>query len=191
MHADRTEAVTQALADWNRGDRDAVNRLMPLVYPELRSLAERQMRRERPDHTLQPTAVVHELFLLLLKQRQVSAETRAQFLAFAGHLMRRILVDHARARHADKRGGASPGLEVDSSVLGLSYATDVVQVLEVDTALQRLATLDPDQARIVELRFFAGLSIEEIAELMDCSSRTVKREWRLAKAWLFRELCPS
>lgn len=184
----RTAGVTQALSDWNRGDKHALNRLVALIYPDLRSVAERQLRRERTGHTLQPTALIHEVFLQLLDQRHATAQDRAQFLALAAHLMRRILVDYARARHAAKRGGRTPKLALDSTALEIGHEPPVVEVLAVDRALERLARQDADQARIVELRFFGGLSVEETARVLECSPRTVKREWRLARAWLFREL---
>lgn len=186
--SNRSEAVTQVLAEWRRGDEAALDRLAPLIYPELRRIAGRQLRRERPDHTLQPTALVHEVFLQLVDQRHATWENRAQFFAVAAHLMRRILVDHARSRHALKRGGAITKVALDVRAVDVSADPIAAEVLAVDQALERLAQQDPDQARIVELRFFAGLSVEETAHVMQRSARTVKREWRLAKAWLFREL---
>jgi RNA polymerase sigma factor (TIGR02999 family) len=184
----RSEAVTQVLAEWSRGEEAALDRLAPLIYPELRRIAGRQLRRERSDHTLQPTALVHEVFLQLVDQRHATWENRAQFFAVAAQLMRRILVDHARSRHALKRGGAITKVALDVRAVDVSADPIAAEVLAVDQALERLAEQDPDQARIVELRFFGGLSVEETAKVMQRSARTVKREWRLAKAWLFREL---
>jgi RNA polymerase sigma factor (TIGR02999 family) len=178
--------ITRLLGDWSRGDSDALEKLLPIVYAELQRVARRELRRERIDHTLQPTALINELYLRLVKQRSASWENRAQFFAVAAQLMRRILVDHARAQAAAKRGGSSPRVS-------LSEARDVgvepaLEVLAVDRALTRLATLDADQSRIVELRYFAGLTVEETAHVLGTSPRTVKREWRLAKAWLHGHL---
>ena len=186
----RSQAVTRVLAEWSRGDGAALDRLVPLIYPELRRIAGRQLRRERPDHTLQPTALVHEVFLQLVDQRHATWENRAQFFAVAAQLMRRILVDHARSRHALKRGGPITKVALDVRAIDVSGDPVAAEVLAVDQALERLAEQDPDQARIVELRFFGGLTVEETAKVMERSARTVKREWRLAKAWLFRELQP-
>ena len=185
-------SVTALLVEWRQGCDDARDRLVPLVYDQLRRLAARQLRREAPNHTLQPTALIGELYLLLVQQRAATWENRAHFFAMAAQLMRRILVDHARARRAGKRGGAVPpiALEVADEPADARGADRFLQVLAVDEALARLAALDEEQARIVELRFFAGLSVEETALVLDRSPRTVKREWRLARAWLQRELQP-
>jgi RNA polymerase sigma-70 factor, ECF subfamily len=175
------------LLDWSSGDSQAADRLMPIVYAELRRIARRQLRRERDDHTLSPTALVNELYLRMVDQRRTTWQNRLQFFGVAASLMRRILVDYARARNAEKRGGGA-------TIVSLTDAGDergedlVADILGVDEALGRLAQHDPDQVRIIELRFFAGLSVEETAELLECSPRTVKREWRLARAWLYREL---
>jgi RNA polymerase sigma factor (TIGR02999 family) len=187
---DASGDVTRLLVQWREGREGALERLLPLVYDQLRRLAARQMRRERPDHTLQPTALINELFLLLVRQRAASAENRAHFFALTAQLMRRILVDHARSRDADKRGGRATmvALDKDAELAVSSGAGRALEVLAIDQALARLAVLDADQARIVELRFFAGLTVEEAALVLDRSPRTVKREWRLAKAWLTREL---
>jgi RNA polymerase sigma factor (TIGR02999 family) len=183
-------SVTHLLVEWRQGDAGARDRLLPLVYDQLRRLAGRQLRRERPDHSLQPTALINELYLLLVQQRATTWDNRAHFFALAAQLMRRILVDHARARHADKRGGALPTIALDDAdePADGDGADRVIQVLAIDEALARLAALDADQARIVELRFFAGLTVEETALVLNRSPRTVKREWRLARAWLRREL---
>lgn len=181
--------ITQLLDDWSGGDRAALERLLPIVYGELRRLAKRELRRERAGHTLQPTALVHELYVRLVDQRRASWENRAQFFAVAAQLMRRILVDHARARVAAKRGGSSPRVSLDEAGDAIDEAiAPAFEVLAVDRALTRLATLDPEQARIVELRFFSGLSVEETAHVLGRSPRTIKREWRLAKAWLYQHL---
>ncbi len=178
--------LTQLLRDWNAGDREALDRLIPLVYDELRRLARRELRRERVDHTVQPTALVNELYLRLLQQRDATWQNRAQFFAVAAQLMRRVLVDHARARVAAKRGGGAPRVSLDA---GLELPADGgVDLLALDRELTRLAELDPDQARIVELRFFSGLTIDETAAAIGRSPRTVKREWRLARAWLYGRL---
>lgn len=178
--------VTALLLRWQHGDAAAFDQLLPLVYAELRSMAARQLRRERSGHTLQPTAVVHEAYMRLVDQRRVSWQNRAQFFGVAARLMRRVLVDHARARQAVKRGGLEtrvPLQDFDASV-----EPPAVDLVDLDDALTRLAGLDAEQARVVELRFFGGLTVEETAEVVGSSPATVKRDWRSAKAWLFREL---
>ena len=179
--------VTRLLIAWNEGDRAAVERLMPLVYAELRRIAERQFRRERAGHTLQPTAVVHEAYFRLVDQTRVTWKNRGHFFAIAAQAMRRILIDHARAREADKRGGREDRVTLDVGIASPEPADDV-DLLALDEALERLKALDEPQARIVELRFFGGLSIEETAEAMETSASSIKREFRSARAWLFREL---
>jgi len=179
--------VTGLLVAWNAGDPAAVERLMPLVYAELRRIAEHQFRRERAGHTLQPTAVVHEAYFRLVDQTRVTWKNRGHFFAIAAQAMRRILIDHARARAAEKRGGREPAVTLDVGIASPEPADDV-DLLALDEALGRLKTFDDAQARIVELRFFGGLSIEETAEAMDTSPSSVKREFRSARAWLFREL---
>ena len=178
--------ITRLLIDWSRGDTDALEKLLPIVYTELQRIARRAVGRERIDNTLQPTALVNELYLKLIQQRAASWENRAHFFAVAAQLMRRILVDHARERAAAKRGGSAPRLSLsDVGEVGVEPA---LELLAVDHALTRLAKLDADQARIVELRYFSGLTVEETAHVLDISPRTVKREWRLAKAWLYKQL---
>ena len=179
--------VTRLLVAWNAGDRDAVEKLMPLVYAELRRIAERQFRRERAGHTLQPTAVVHEAYFRLVDQTRVTWKNRGHFFAIAAQAMRRILIDHARAREADKRGGREDRVTLDVGIASPEPADDV-DLLALDEALVRLKPLDAPQAKIVELRFFGGLSIDETAEAMETSPSSVKREFRSARAWLFREL---
>jgi RNA polymerase sigma factor (TIGR02999 family) len=183
----KPEGITQLLVDWSNGDQKALDKLMPLVYRELRRLASNYLRRERPGHTLQPTALVNEAYLKLIDQKSARWQNRAQFFGVAAQLMRRILVDHARAHQADKRGGS------DQQRLSITSAERLVQQPEVDLlalheALEELATLDPQQERIVELRFFGGLSIEETAEVLGVGHATIERDWKMARAWLRRKL---
>ena len=181
--------ITELLIAWERGDDEALRRVAPLVYDDLRTIAEVQLRNERRDHTLQPTALVHEAYLRLSEQRRRQWKERRQFFAVASRVMRQVLVDHARARQASKRGGEATRIEVTS--LGeIPAPPEVFDVLPLDEALIRLSTLQPRLARVVELRFFGGLEVEETAALLDCSPRTVKRDWALARAWLVRELSP-
>ena len=178
--------ITQLLIDLGKGDRDAEARLIPLVYDELRRLANRYMRGERPDHTLQPTALVHEAYLRLIEQERVAWRNRAHFFGVAAKLMRRILVDHARARLTAKRGAAQPAVQLED---GLVFAEERSgEFVALDEALQRLAQFDPRLERIVELRFFGGLPVEETAEVLGISTRTVKRDWNAAKMWLHGEM---
>lgn len=179
--------VTGLLHLWSKGDPSALERLTPLIYAECRRIAARQLRREHREHTLDPTELVHELYLRLVDQRRASWENRAQFFGVAAQLMRRILVDYARARHAAKRGGSGIFVSLGAAA-DVSGDPQVADVLAVDDALERLAAQDPEQVRIIELRFFAGLTVEETAQVVGRSPRTVKREWALAKAWLYREL---
>ncbi|MGO9204079.1 MAG: sigma-70 family RNA polymerase sigma factor [Limisphaerales bacterium] len=179
--------VTLLLAEMRSGRKDALSRLAPLVYNELRRLAGRYMRDERTGHTLQPTALVHEAYLRLAGQDRANWRNRGQFMGIAGQLMRRILVDHARKRHAAKRGGTLVTLEEGIGNQRCSGA-QAEEILAVDEALARLDSLDPQQARVVELRYFGGLSGEETAEAMGMSQRTVEREWATAKAWLRGQL---
>jgi RNA polymerase sigma factor (TIGR02999 family) len=179
-------SVTALLERARRGDRDALSSLLPLVYDELRRLAHRQMRRERPGQTLSSTALVHEAWLRLSASNQLAPQNRAHFLAIAANAMRQILVERARARHAAKRGGHRQKVTLDET--SLSSNTPDVIVLAVNTALEKLAALDPDQARLVELRYFGGLSVEETAEAMGISPATVKRRWTSARAFLAAEL---
>ena len=179
--------ITELLVAWERGDDEALRRLAPVVYDELRAMAAARMQGERRDHTLQPTALVHEAFLRLSEQRRRQWKERRQFFAVASRLMRQVLVDHARARRAAKRGGDSTHVEV-TSFDALPAPPEVFDVLPLDEALTRLAALQPRLAKVVELRFFGGLEVEETAALLACSPRTVKRDWVLARAWLVREL---
>ena len=182
--------VTGLLLQWSRGDRSALDRLLPVIYAECRRIAGLQLAREHRDHTLDPTALVHELYLRLVDQRRATWENRAQFFGVAAQLMRRILVDYARARHADKRGGSATFVSLGAAE-DTSDESHVADVLAIDEALERLAAVDDEQVRIIELRFFAGLTVEETAHVVGRSARTVKREWRLARAWLYRELHPE
>jgi RNA polymerase sigma factor (TIGR02999 family) len=177
--------VSELLVRWKTGDQDALAALVPLVYNELREIARYHLQRERPGHTLQSAALVHEAYLRLVDQRPFDSKDRGHFLAVASRLMRQILVDYARSHRAAKRG-ADLRVELDASLIVPQMRnTDVVAL---DDALTGLTRLDEDQGRIVELRFFGGLSIEEIADVMDISASTVKREWNVAKAWLTREM---
>ena len=177
--------VTQLLAAWSQGNEAARNELMPVVYKELRRLAHRYLRRERPGHTLDATALVHEAYFQLVDQRNVQWHSRAHFFGIAAQLMRRILVEYARTRSAAKRGGGEPKLSHENAGWSAERNIDLVAL---DEALTRLAAIDPQQSRLVELRFFGELTVEETAEILGVSARTVKREWRTAKAWLRREL---
>ncbi len=173
--------LTRLLQAWSQGDDQALEALLPHVYSELRQLAAGALWAERSDHTLQPTALVHEAFLRLIDQRHVAWESRSHFFGIASRIIRRVLVDHARARGRAKRGR---GLQVQLVEVGSPGRTEIVDLLAVDEALGRLADLDARQARIVELRFFAGLTIAETAEVIGRSPATVKREWTMARAWL-------
>lgn len=178
--------VTGLLSEWGRGNADALNELLPLVYAELRRIATRQLRGERVGHTLQPTALVHEAYLRLIDQHHVDWHDRAHFFGAAAQVMRRILVDHARRHRAGKRGGGIQSVALDQ--VREPRAPDGIPVLALDHALDRLADLDADLARVVELRAFGGLTIEEAACVLKVSPTTAKREWRTARAWLAREL---
>lgn len=179
--------VTQMLADWRKGDRSALDKLMPMVYQELRRLASSYLRRERPDHTLQPTALVHEAYFRLVDQRNVSWQNRAHFFGIAAQMMRRILVDHARSHLYAKRGGGAQKLALDEAIAVPGQEPEV-DMAALDEALNKLETIDPRQSRIVELRYFGGLSIEATAEVLKISPATVKREWNIARTWLHREI---
>lgn len=194
-------AVTQLLHSWSQGDEAALSRLVPLVYDELRRLAHRHLRQERAGHTLEGTGLVHEAFIRLAQQGPVRWESRAHFFGWASTLMRHVLVDHARARQAKKRGGGAPVQSLDALQEGSdtgappappaalqSDPDELLDFIALDHALKRLEALDAQQSRVVELRFFGGLSVEETAETLQISPATVKREWATARAWLLREL---
>jgi RNA polymerase sigma factor (TIGR02999 family) len=181
-----THRVTQLLMDWNSGNQAVHDELIRLVYEDLRRLARRHMRREGPGHTLQTTGLVNEAYLRLVDQKNVSWQNRGHFFGIAAQLMRRILVDHARMRHRAKRGGGALQVSLnEAEVVSHESPTDL---LALDEALTRLAEVDPRKSRIVELRYFGGLSIKETAEVLRVSPGTVMRDWTLAKAWLYREL---
>ena len=186
MEGQKAADITGLLAEWARGSHDALERLVPLVYRELRAIAARQLGRERGDHTLQPTALVHEAYLKLVDQRPSGWKNRGHFFAVAAQAMRRILVDHARAHRAAKRGRDIQKVAIETAE-GM-VATPTADVLALDEALTRLSAVDPRQGQVVELRCFGGLTIEETADAVGLSPTTVKEEWRLAKAWLHREL---
>jgi RNA polymerase sigma factor (TIGR02999 family) len=181
-----TRSVTALLTDWSRGDTSALDQLLPLVYAELRRIAARHLRGERINHTLQPTALVNEVYLRLVDQRQVEWQDRAHFLGVAAQTMRRILVDHARHRDAGKRGAGVPNVSIDDA--REIAAAGELPLLALEHALARLETLDPALARMFELRAFGGLTIEEAAHVLEVSPSTAKRSWRTAKAFLNREL---
>jgi RNA polymerase sigma factor (TIGR02999 family) len=184
MHPSR--GVTELLVAAGHGDRGALDEMLPLVYAELRQVAERYLRRERSDHTLQPTALVHEAYLRLVNQREVNWRNRAQFIGVAAEMMRRILVNHAEARAAGKRGGGAERITLDNALL--QFEDRNLDVIAVDAALKQLATKDPRSARIIELRFFGGLKNDEIAEVLGISDRTIDREYSFGRAWLQRAL---
>jgi RNA polymerase sigma factor (TIGR02999 family) len=181
-----TRNVTRLLVNWGKGDQSALDELTPLVYDELRRLAGYYLKSERPDHTLQSTELVHEAYLRLVDQQSVQWQNRAHFLGIAAQMIRRILVDHARRRQAAKRGADPVKLELDEAVAAAGPRD--FDLVALDEALENLARLDEQQSRVVELRFFAGLSIEETAEALRISPATVKRDWTTAKAWLYRDL---
>ncbi|MBA2526309.1 MAG: sigma-70 family RNA polymerase sigma factor [Pyrinomonadaceae bacterium] len=178
--------VTDLLIDWSKGDQEALNKLMPLVYDELHRLASRYLRHERPGHTLQTTALVHEAYLKLVDQKKTDWQNRVQFFAAAAQVMRHILVDYARSHRALKRGGDYCRLSLDEAVM--SSEEKDPDLLSLNEALNGLAAIDPQQSRVVELRVFGGLTVEDTAEALGISPRTVKREWSMAKAWLHRQI---
>jgi RNA polymerase sigma factor (TIGR02999 family) len=181
--------ITECLARWRAGDRHALERLVPLVYDELRHVARRQLRRESPDHTLSATALVHEVYLRLLRQRQLAASDRDGFLAIAAQTMRRILVDHARARARVKRGGKDRPIALDDRHdVALLTDAEAEEVLAIDLALERLAQVDERALRVVECRIFAGLTLEETAQALGISGKSVQRTWTTALAWLRKEV---
>ena len=178
--------VTRLLRDWSGGDAGAAERLMPLVYEELRRLARSYLRRERSDHTLQPTALVNEAYLKLVDQSRVSWQDRHHFFGIAAQMMRRVLIDHARAHAAEKRGG--PQGKVSLEEANVPTGERAMELVELDDALQRLAEVFPRKGKVVELRFFGGFSVEETADILGVSDKTVMREWESAKLWLYRQM---
>jgi len=182
----RSQNVTQLLIGWSKGDKEALDALLPLVYEELRQQASRYLRRERVGHTLQTTALIHEAYLKLVDQKNVHWQNRAHFFGIAAQLMRRILVDHARSKKRAKRGGSD--IRVSFNEANALAPVQDLDIVALDEALARLAEVDEQQSRIVELRFFSGLTVEETAEVLSISPATVKRDWSMAKAWLHREI---
>ncbi len=186
METGSSTRISRLLADWSQGNEQAREALIPVVYDELRRIARRHLFRERPDHTLQSAALVNEAYLRLVRQDAPQWQDRAHFLAVAAQLMRHILVDHARARLTGKRGGGAPRLSLDAELIPAQKQE--IDLVALDDALAKLATLDAQQSRLIELRFFGGLSIEETAVVLGVSPATVKREWATARAWLQREM---
>ena len=181
--------MTALLSAWSDGDKAALEQLMPMIYQELRRLAARHVGRERVGHTLQATALVNEAYLRLIDQKRVRWQNKAHFMGIAAQMMRRILVDYARTRHYVKRGGGAPKVSLDEAATLSLERTE--ELIALNDALTRLSELDPRKSRVVELKFFGGLSVEETAEVLQISTNTVLRDWRTAKAWLHRELRPD
>ncbi|HEX8249707.1 MAG TPA: sigma-70 family RNA polymerase sigma factor [Pyrinomonadaceae bacterium] len=179
--------ITQLLKKWSEGNQEVLDKLMPLVYEELRRQASRYLRRERSNHTLQTTALIHEAYLKLIDQNQVEWQNRTHFFAIAAQAMRRILVDYARERNREKRGGAAENLPIEEAAFVVSEEKNV-DLVALDEALNRLAEFDERQARVVELRYFSGLSIDETADILGVSNVTVRRDWNMAKAWLHQQI---
>ena len=181
-----TADVTKLLLAWNKGDRGALDLLMPIVYDELRRLARRYMRSESPGHTLQATALVNDAYIRLVDQTRVNWQNRAQFFGVAAQIIRRVLVDHARARHRLKRGGDALRVELNEG--NIATKRGGMDIIALDDVLNRLANMDPQKCQIIELRFFGGLSIEETARALNISPATIKREWAFARSWLYKEM---
>lgn len=189
MSASTVQNTTRLLADLSAGKRSAADELLPLVYDELRAIAAGYFRRERDDHTLQPTALVHEAYLRLVQQEKSDWKNRAHFFAVAARAMRNVLVNHALARKAEKRGGGRATIQIDTDTAPTHIRE--VDPLDLDDAVKRLHDLDQRKARVVELRFFGGLSADEVSHVLEVSLSTVEADWRLAKAWLSKELAPA
>ena len=186
--SDSGERITQLLQSWQQGDAQSGEEVVPLVYAELRRIARMRLSAERSSHTLQPTALVHEAWLKLMQQHGATWQNRSQFFAIAAQAMRRILVDHARRRHSHKRNGGDNLLTLDTVEDSIASPLPDEEMLALDAALDQLTTIDARQSRVVELRFFGGLSVEETAGVLDLSATTVKRDWTTARAWLYREI---
>jgi RNA polymerase sigma factor (TIGR02999 family) len=186
MGAPSTNEVTERLIAWSAGDRAAFDHLLPIVYQELRRMAGAYLRQENPGHTLQPTALVHETWLRLIDQTRVNWQNRAQFFGVAAQMMRRILVDHAKAKHREKRGGDAVKLSLDD-VVNLSQER-VTDLLALNDALDDLSRIDGRKSRVIELRYFGGFSVEETAQILEVSPETVIRDWKMAKAWLYQQI---
>ena len=185
--AQNTQNITRMLKDWSDGSSEALDELLPFVYDELHRQAARYLRRERSDHTLQTTALIHEAYMKLIDQREVRWQNRAHFFAVAAQAMRRILVDYARTRKREKRGGDDVKLQLDEAI-EIPAKEKNIDLVALDEALNRLATYDERQARVVELRYFSGMTEEETAEVLGTSPATVRRDWNMAKAWLHHQL---
>jgi RNA polymerase sigma factor (TIGR02999 family) len=186
MGAPSTNEVTERLIAWGAGDRAAFDHLLPLVYQDLRRMAGAYLRQENPGHTLQPTALVHETWLRLIDQTRVNWRNRAQFFGVAAQMMRRILVDHAKAKHREKRGGGAVKLSLDD-LINLSQER-LADLIALDDALDDLSRIDGRKCRVIELRYFGGFSVEETAQILEVSSETVMRDWKMAKAWLYQRI---
>lgn len=182
-----SQNITRMLKDWSGGKREALDELLPFVYNELHRQASRYLRKERGDHTLQTTALIHEAYMRLIDQNEVEWQNRAHFFAIAAQTMRRILVDYARTRKREKRGGDDVKLQLDDA-MNVSTKEKSIDLVALDEALNRLAEFDERQAKVVELRYFSGMTEEETAEVLDISPATVRRDWNMAKAWLFHQL---
>jgi RNA polymerase sigma factor (TIGR02999 family) len=186
MNAPQPDEITEQLIAWSKGDAAALERLIPVVYQELRRMAGYYLRRENAGHSLQPTALVHEAYLRLIDQRRVEWQNRAHFFGVAAQMMRRILVDHAKAKHRQKRGGTAEPLTLDEQV---NFTRErAAELIALDDALKALGEVDVRKSRVVELRYFGGLTVEETARVLDISTQTVTRDWNLAKAWLYQQL---
>jgi RNA polymerase sigma factor (TIGR02999 family) len=179
--------ITQKLQAWSEGDKQALDELLPIVYDELHRQASRYLRRERPDHTIQTTALINEVYIKLIEQKEIHWQNRAHFFGIAARLMRQILIDHARTKHREKRGGDDLQIPLEEVTM-IAVDNRDFNLLALDEALTRLAVIDEQQSRVVELRYFGGLSIEETAKALHISTATVKRDWQMAKAWLHHEL---
>lgn len=186
MSTPSTNEITERLIAWGAGDRASLDQLLPIVYQELRRIAGNYLRRENTGHTLQPTALVHEAWLRLIDQTRVNWRNRAQFFGVAAQLMRRILVDHAKTKHREKRGGDAVKFSLDD-VINLSQER-AADLLALDDALDGLARIDGRKSRVVELRYFGGFSVEETAQILEVSPETVMRDWKMAKAWLYQQI---
>ena len=190
MNDDAHNGITQMLIELTDGNQEVVNQILPHIYDELKRLASSYLRRERVNHTLQPTALVHEAYMKLIDQKRVQWQNRAHFFGIAAQVMRRILMDHARKHQADKRGGEAEKLPIEEEILVVSHEKSA-ELIALDDALQTLAGIDEQKAKIVELRYFCGLSIEETAEVMGVSVPTINRQWRMAKAWLYSQIAAN
>ena len=188
MSEDKRQDITGMLRDWSDGDQEGLDRLLPVVYKELHRQAAAYLRRERPDHTLQATALINEVYIKFIDQKSVNFEDRTHFFAISARLMRQVLVDHARAKHREKRGGTGAvKVSLDDAAM-IAVEGKCIDCIALDEALTRLAAIDEQQVRLVELRYFSGLTLEESAAILQISRATAAREWNVAKAWLHREL---